>query len=184
MKKKRKGQAALEFLMTYGWAFLVIMIMVGALAYFGILDPTRFLPDRCQFGTPLLCQDDRYTIRDSDDGTVIAGLVNNYGSRIEVYGAEVRTDYGQIDASACDICFSDDGSSCTGGTDIDGDHTAAFSWEQGDSELLTIDCPTGNTLSPGDKVRFTVRMQWYPSSSTETFAKTAEGEIYATVQDT
>ena len=39
----RRGQAALEFLTTYGWAFLVILVMIGALAYFGVLDPERFV---------------------------------------------------------------------------------------------------------------------------------------------
>ncbi len=34
----RKGQAALEFLMTYGWAFLVVLVLVGALAHFGVFD--------------------------------------------------------------------------------------------------------------------------------------------------
>ena len=29
-----------EFLTTYGWAFLIILIMIGALAYFGILSPS------------------------------------------------------------------------------------------------------------------------------------------------
>ena len=44
----KRGQAALEFLSTYGFAFLIILVMIGALAYFGVLDPTRFLPNRCQ----------------------------------------------------------------------------------------------------------------------------------------
>lgn len=33
----KKGQNAMEFLMTYGWAILVMLIAVGALAYFGVL---------------------------------------------------------------------------------------------------------------------------------------------------
>ena len=37
-KKSRKSQVALEFLMTYGWAILVILVAVGALAYFGFFD--------------------------------------------------------------------------------------------------------------------------------------------------
>ena len=57
---RKQGQAALEFLTTYGWAFLVILIMIGALAYFGVLDPAKFLPQRCQFGTELQCQ--RFTL--------------------------------------------------------------------------------------------------------------------------
>ena len=43
----KKGQSALEFLMTYGWAILVVLAAIGALAYFGVLSPTNFLPDQC-----------------------------------------------------------------------------------------------------------------------------------------
>ena len=48
---KKKGQAAMEFLMTYGWAILVVLAAIGALAYFGVLNPTRFIPEVCQFST-------------------------------------------------------------------------------------------------------------------------------------
>ncbi|MBU1198738.1 MAG: hypothetical protein KKF46_02230, partial [Nanoarchaeota archaeon] len=51
----RKGQAALEFLTTYGWAFLVILIMIGALAYFGVLNPSGLLPARCTFSPEISC---------------------------------------------------------------------------------------------------------------------------------
>ena len=43
----RKGQAAMEFLMTYGWAILVVLAAIGALAYFGVLSPSRLLPSKC-----------------------------------------------------------------------------------------------------------------------------------------
>jgi hypothetical protein len=36
----------MEFLMTYGWALLVILLVLAALAYFGMLNPDRFLPDK------------------------------------------------------------------------------------------------------------------------------------------
>ncbi|MFT4310661.1 MAG: hypothetical protein ACMXYC_03440 [Candidatus Woesearchaeota archaeon] len=51
----KKGQAALEFLTTYGWAFLVILIMIGALAYFGVLNPQRFISDKCVATTGFSC---------------------------------------------------------------------------------------------------------------------------------
>ena len=53
----KKSQAALEFLTTYGWAFLVILIMIGTLAYFGILSPSKLLPNRCTFGSEFQCVD-------------------------------------------------------------------------------------------------------------------------------
>jgi len=43
----RKSQAAMEFLMTYGWAILVVLAAIVALAYFGVLSPSRFLPESC-----------------------------------------------------------------------------------------------------------------------------------------
>ena len=52
---KGKGQAAMEFLMTYGWAILVVLVAIGALAYFGVLSPQRFLPSSCQFQSGLGC---------------------------------------------------------------------------------------------------------------------------------
>lgn len=35
--KQSEGQATLEFLATYGWCFIVILIVIGTFAYFGIL---------------------------------------------------------------------------------------------------------------------------------------------------
>ena len=52
---ERKGQAAMEFLMTYGWAILVVLVAIGALAYFGVLSPARFLPSTCEFQSGLGC---------------------------------------------------------------------------------------------------------------------------------
>ena len=49
----RKGQAAMEFLMTYGWAIIIVLAAIGALAYFGVLSPQKLLPDRTTFQAPL-----------------------------------------------------------------------------------------------------------------------------------
>ncbi len=52
----KKGQAAMEFLMTYGWAILVVLIAIGALAYFGVLSPSRFLPESCTIEPGIGCE--------------------------------------------------------------------------------------------------------------------------------
>ena len=36
MRRERKGQAAMEYLMTYGWAILIVIIVVAALWAFGV----------------------------------------------------------------------------------------------------------------------------------------------------
>lgn len=54
-----KAQAALEFLMTYGWAILVVLIAAGALAYFGVLSPDKLFPDKCVLPAGIGCLDYR-----------------------------------------------------------------------------------------------------------------------------
>ena len=54
---KKRGQAAMEFLMTYGWAILVVLVAIAALAYFGVLSPARFLPERCFLAPGVACLD-------------------------------------------------------------------------------------------------------------------------------
>jgi len=49
----KRGQAAMEFLMTYGWAIVVVLAAIGALAYFGVLSPQKLLPDRTTFTAPI-----------------------------------------------------------------------------------------------------------------------------------
>jgi len=41
-----KGQAALDFLMTYGWAILLIIIIIGALFALGIFDINTLMGSR------------------------------------------------------------------------------------------------------------------------------------------
>ena len=70
----KKGQAAMEFLMTYGWAILVVLAAIGALAYFGVLSPDRFLPEKCTMPSGIACLDFRY-----DTTSGIQMVINNGG---------------------------------------------------------------------------------------------------------
>ena len=70
----RKSQAALEFIMTYGWAILVVLVAIGALAYFGVLNPDRFLPSKCTFQAGIACLDHKATIT-----SLIINIQNSLG---------------------------------------------------------------------------------------------------------
>ena len=74
----KKSQAALEFLMTYGWAVLIVLVAIGALAYFGVLSPDRFFPQRCSFPAGISCLDFSYDII-SDIPTLKFAIKNNLG---------------------------------------------------------------------------------------------------------
>ncbi|MBI2656764.1 hypothetical protein HYX03_03425 [Candidatus Woesearchaeota archaeon] len=53
--KYKRSQAAMEFLMTYGWAILVVLAAIAALAYFGVLSPEKFLPEKCILQPGIAC---------------------------------------------------------------------------------------------------------------------------------
>lgn len=55
LMRKRNAQAAMEFLMTYGWALLVVLVVIGALWYMGVLNPESNVPDQCNLGSGFTC---------------------------------------------------------------------------------------------------------------------------------
>lgn len=89
---QRKSQAALEFLITYGWAILSVLIVVSALAYFGIFNTSKYVNDVCQFGDQMTCED--YVLY--SNATVAFQLRNNLGVPIDITNLVVKSDYGTI----------------------------------------------------------------------------------------
>lgn len=86
MKHYRKGQSSLEYLMTYGWALLVIVIAGAALYSLGVLNPSSYVRQTCTGFSYLAYQDSRLTtagaftlhaINGPMDVTVTAISVNN-----------------------------------------------------------------------------------------------------------
>ena len=74
-----KAQAAMEFLMTYGWAILAVIIVIGALTYFGVLNPSNLVPERCVLTAPLDCRAASATATGGADNVKLN--VRNIGSR-------------------------------------------------------------------------------------------------------
>jgi YVTN family beta-propeller protein len=56
LRKNTKSQAAMEYMMTYGWA-IVILTVVISLLYFFLLIPKTITPSSCLVETGLTCQD-------------------------------------------------------------------------------------------------------------------------------
>ena len=91
MKKMfNKSQAAMEFLMTYGWAILVVLVAIGALAYFGVLSPDKFLPSRCTLPAGIACTDFKVVAgATGTTGTVDIVLRNGLGFDIDTVNVAV-----------------------------------------------------------------------------------------------
>lgn len=50
-----KAQAMVEFLTTYGWAVLALIIVLAVLISSGILSPNYLVSEQCSFGTTFRC---------------------------------------------------------------------------------------------------------------------------------
>jgi len=94
-----KGQTAVEYLMTYGWAILIILIVAGVLAYYGIFSPSGFLGPTSKGWTQL------YAIQPWDvasDGTLKLQMENRVGQDIIITG--INADIGT--GTPTDACTS------------------------------------------------------------------------------
>ncbi|MFC1768672.1 hypothetical protein ACFLZX_02815 [Nanoarchaeota archaeon] len=149
----KKGQAAMEFLMTYGWAILVVLIAIGALAYFGVLSPDKFLPEKCVIatGSGLFC--DEYTASSADD-TVTLRVKN-----IQTESAWV--DSVSIDQPSCNFTTAD--------TQISADNTTDF----------VLSCPN---LNSGDKIKGSITIDLdFGSAAGEGLPKSTTGQLILVV---
>lgn len=75
---RKKGQAAMEFLMTYGWAILAAVIVVGVLWYL-LGNPANLAGNQFQVSAPLVAKG----MVMSESG-IDLNILNGAGSSIEV----------------------------------------------------------------------------------------------------
>lgn len=162
LSRSRKGQAALEFLTTYGWAFLVILVMIGALAYFGVLNPKKFIPPSCTIGAPFLCEDHLIKLNEvtlkirngNEPTTIIEVLLKNQdqGENVTIDGVT--------------YCGTTLPAVCSAGEVSD----------------MNIDITTYTGLTLGNKQKLLVSIIYYKTTSGSAYTKIAEGELIGTVQ--
>ena len=83
--QNKRGQAALEFLMTYGWAILVVLIVIGIL-WSLIGNPADILGDKwiLPAGSTLFCEDQK-----AEAGVVTLLIRNGLAETINVNAVEL-----------------------------------------------------------------------------------------------
>jgi hypothetical protein len=133
----KKGQAAMEFLMTYGWAILVVLVAIGALAYFGVLNPGNYLPSSCTIAPGIGCDDFKITTTDAQ-----LLLRNGFGE----------------DLTAVTISVS----GCTASTEADGDDAWNDGAVLGGTDGITLtSCSNG---ASGARFKSAVQVNYTGSS--------------------
>ena len=157
--KNLKAQAAFEFLTTYGWAFLVILIMVGTLAYFGILTPRNVLPSRCNLGAELQCIDHQISATGS---SFRIKLKNNAGSAIDVSSITLSTE-----STAAYTCTTPP--------------AMPAGWQSGTIRDLEWTGCSGGGIVAGTKGKVLITIRYYATASGSNFARDVKGEVFSSV---
>jgi len=139
-KMNKKGQAAMEFLMTYGWAILVVLAAIAALAYFGVLSPSNMLPERTTFAAPIQSIDSVISAS-GDDVTIV--FRNNVGTRINLTTQMTGGDDCAVNTNNIAIT----GNSSGGGAGLD------TWWVVGNGDQFTLSYNCTETLSTSSRFR-------------------------------
>jgi len=162
-KFRRKSQAALEFLTTYGWSFIVVLIVMASFWYFGILNVSKLLPDRCSMGSEIRCADAKLSKTDTGLGVLRLRLNNQIGEPIVV------TNWATTSDTAVPFNCSQP--------------PAAGLWK--DKELRDVEFTGCNIQGAGfvlgQKGKVKVNITYYKATSSSFFSNQVQGEIYATV---
>jgi len=137
MRTNKKGQAAMEFLMTYGWAILAAIIVVGVL-WFLIGNPSNLAGDRFTVSAPLVAEASSF----NTTGLNIE-IRNGAGESINVTGIDVTS------TDCTDLALADLG----GGTVV----------AQGALSTFTITC---GGVASGDRLNTDVTFSYLSGDST------------------
>lgn len=70
----KKGQASVEYIMTYGWALLAVVIVIGLLLTSGVFSIDYGFDEECNFGSKFPCTS---TIYDTGSSTNVALSISN-----------------------------------------------------------------------------------------------------------
>lgn len=81
-----------EYLMTYGWAILALILVFAALLGSGVLNPNFLVSEECTFGTNLQCQS--VLVNSGGPSTLMLDVFNGFPYKINITGVTIVTQDG------------------------------------------------------------------------------------------
>jgi hypothetical protein len=151
----RNAQTSVEYLSTYAWAFLALIVTVAALSLFGVFDADTYVPEVCESGSQISCEDSILII-DGMSATMVLQLRNNFPRNINVTKVELTGDtlvgtgipsYGVVEpGSTIDVPISNGSVSLQEGEKYLVPYTIHFSREGGVTEYSTTGRATMRAL--------------------------------------
>ena len=94
MERGKKGQAAMEFLMTYGWAILAAIIVIAVLAIY--FNPSSIVSTQTIIGTPF------YSIGTTLSTTQVQVEIKNNGG-VDVTISDATLTFSQPSGATCTV---------------------------------------------------------------------------------
>ncbi|MCP3683446.1 MAG: hypothetical protein GY861_12230 [bacterium] len=188
---KKRGQAATEFLMTYGWIVLIALLIIGALNFIGVFDAKAMLPEKCELQQRLICKEHRVTANDVGltNGHIGLDLVNAMGHDIIITEITAKA----IDDTQIDCIVSAPNGNLNEDCDVPLDGTIEGACvEDGERVSLDIiDCVTPNPVFQGintlyegkGKRELEVEIDWYwDTGAAPPKIHTIYGRLYAEIE--
>ncbi|AJF61280.1 TPA: hypothetical protein HA239_01370 [Candidatus Woesearchaeota archaeon] len=153
--RTRKAQVAVETLLIYGVTILIVMLAIGALIGFGVIDLGRLLPDRCDISNAFTCEN-YAVLQDS----VQLELRNTLGKNIDGFTVTIE---GEGDNEGLWGCSP---------ANVTGILVNGVL-----SDVVTLDCDI--QVPSGKKIQGDITLTFYTVGSQ--IERTATGKIRATV---
>jgi len=122
----KKGQAAVEYLMTYGWAILALVIVMAVLFSTGIFSPSYLVSEECSFGNTIRCNFGFFN--DAGSSKMLLTLYNGFPYKIRMKSLDLETTDGTQQFTGFDT-----------GVDLESGANHTFSGTLGGAEV-----PEGN----------------------------------------
>ncbi|MFA5106066.1 MAG: hypothetical protein WC506_03840 [Candidatus Micrarchaeia archaeon] len=98
--KTAKGQAAMEYLVTYGWTLLVLVVIIAILIATGIFSPANFQPEECNFQPDFPCMNYIAYNNAAGQTSLLFNASNGFGFPILIENISARTAQGNYVSGA------------------------------------------------------------------------------------
>lgn len=183
---KYKGQVAIEFITTYGWAFLVMMLAIFVASSFGVFDSGAIVPDRCTTSNDFRCEDFRLYLNETTNEISFDVVISNrVGSTIEEFnlvGLSVEN-FGSIASSdlKCDLALRRSVYDEQITIDSSMTNPADFSWRSSDDAILSCAfSETSMDVLPGSRIDINIEGEYM--STNDQFPNSMNARMFATIE--
>ena len=155
----KKGQSTLEYLITYGWAILIIVVIASVLWYFGVFNPSRWAGKQATGFSKFVVDDFAFsagTGLDNGTLTMVMGSLNDKTiTGVTITAEELNT----------------------GSPAVTGSISGSASWGPSDRKTVTFVNVTTSNATVGDDYRIKVMIAYNQGSVPHSDSGTLIGKV-------